>query len=159
MTADLLVRALWAIFIVGTFVGVYWLANWLIIARARGKRLGLERIRPGIPAILYFTTPTCVPCKTLQRPALTKLQERMAGSIQVIEVNAATQPELANYWGVLSVPTTFIIDARGRPRRVNHGVASAEKLQRQIEDVDGDTYFIKYLPAILRKYHKKRNYS
>jgi hypothetical protein len=83
----------------------------------------------------------------------------MGGLIQVIEVDAAAQPELADYWGVLSVPTTFIIDARGRPRRVNHGVASAEKLERQIEEVDGNPYFMKYLPAILRDYQNKRNYS
>jgi len=119
----------------------------------------LETIRPGIPAILYFTTPTCVPCKTVQRPALAHLQERLGDSIQVIEIDAAAQPELANYWGVLSVPTTFIIDGRGRPRRVNHGVSSADKLQRQIEEVAGHTYLFQYIQATLRKYQKKRNYS
>jgi thioredoxin 1 len=157
--ADSLARALWAILIAGILVGAYWGLNWLIIARARGKRLGLETISPGIPAILYFTTPTCVPCRTVQRPALAKLQERLGDSIQVIEVDAAAQPELANYWGVLSVPTTFIIDGRGRPRRVNHGVSSAEKLQNQIEGVEGPPYFFHYIQAMLRKYQKKRNYS
>ena len=159
MIADPLVRAIWAILIAGILVGAYWAVNWLIIARARSKRLGLETIRPGIPAILYFTTPNCVPCKTVQRPALAKLQERLGDSIQVIEVDAAAQPELANYWGVLSVPTTFIIDGRGRPRRVNHGVSSADKLQRQIEEVAGHPYFFQYIQATLRKYQKKRNYS
>ncbi len=159
MIADPLVRAIWAILIAGIFVGAYWALNWLIIARARGKRLGLETIRPGIPAILYFTTPTCVPCKTIQRPALAKLQERLGDSIQVIEVDAAAQPELANYWGVLSVPTTFIIDRRGRPRRVNHGVSGADKLKKQIEEVEGRPYFFQYIQATLRKYQKKRNYS
>lgn len=159
MVADPLVRAIWAILIAGIFVGAYWALNWLIIARARGKRLGLETIRPDIPAILYFTTPTCVPCKTIQRPALAKLQERLGDSIQVIEVDAAAQPELANYWGVLSVPTTFIIDRRGRPRRVNHGVSGADKLKKQIEEVEGRPYFFQYIQATLRKHQKKRNYS
>jgi len=157
--ADPLVRAIWAILIAGILAGAYWALNWVIIARARGKRLGLETIRPGVPAILYFTTPTCVPCKTVQRPALAKLQERLSDSIQVIEVDAAVQPELANYWGVLSVPTTFIIDGRGRPRRINHGVSSADKLQKQIEEVEGPPYFFQYLQATLRKYQNKRNYS
>jgi thioredoxin 1 len=157
--ADPLVRAIWAILIVGILVGAYWALNWVIIARARGKRLGLETIRPGIPAILYFTTPTCVPCKTVQRPALAKLQERLGDSIQVIEIDAAAQPELANYWGVLSVPTTFIIDRRGKPRRVNHGVSGADKLKKQIEEVEGRPYFFQYIQATLRKYQKKRNYS
>jgi hypothetical protein len=34
------------------------------------------------------------------------------------------------------VPTTFIIDSRGRPRYVNHGVAGWEKLLKQIESVE-----------------------
>lgn len=159
MIADLLVRTTWVILIAAILVGVYWAANWVIIARARGKRLGLETIRPGVPAVLYFTTPTCVPCKTIQRPALIKLQERLSDSIQVIEVDAAAQPELANYWGVLSVPTTFIIDSRGRPRRVNHGVSRADKLQKQIEEVEEHPYFFQYLQARLHKYQNKRNYS
>jgi len=159
VSADLLIRALWAILIAGILAGAYWVLNWVIIARARGKRLGLENIRPGVPAILYFTTPQCVPCKTIQRPALARLQERMKDSIQVIEIDAAARPDLANYWGVLSVPTTFIIDGSGRPRRVNHGVSSAEKLQRQIAEVEGQAFFFQPLRTLLRKVQNKRNYS
>lgn len=156
MLADLLVRAIWALLIASILVSAYWAVNWLIVNRARSKRLGLEDIRPNIPAILYFTTPSCVPCKTIQRPALARLQERLPDSIQVIEINAAARPDLADYWGVLSVPTTFIIDARGRPRRVNHGVSSAEKLQKQIEEVERQPFTFR---AILSKVQKKRNYS
>ncbi len=156
MLADLLVRAIWALLIASILVSAYWAVNWLIVNRARSKRLGLEDIRPNIPAILYFTTPSCVPCKTIQRPALARLQERLPDSIQVIEINAAARPDLADYWGVLSVPTTFIIDARGRPRRINHGVSSAEKLQKQIEEVERQPFTFR---AILSKVQKKRNYS
>jgi len=83
----------------------------------------------------------------------------MKDTIQVIEVDASVQPELANYWGVLSVPTTFIIDSRGRPRRVNHGVASAEKLLNQIEEVEGHPYFLQFLQTTIQKYQNKRHYS
>ena len=141
MLSEILVRSLWALLIAGAGIGVYWVTNRMILARARGKRLGLESIRPGIPAILYFTTPTCAPCKTLQRPALARLKDHLGEELQVIEVDASTRPDLADYWGVLSVPTTFIIDRRGRPRRVNHGVASAEKLLKQIEEVEQGTRF------------------
>ena len=140
MSPDLLVRALWALFIAGLLLVAYWAFNWLIVARVRNRRLGLEGFSPGVPGILYFTTPTCVPCKTIQRPALARLQERMTDSLQVIEIDAADRSDLADYWGVLSVPTTFIIDARGRPRRVNHGVSSAEKLYKQIEAVEAHPF-------------------
>jgi thioredoxin 1 len=148
-------RALWALVIAGTLTGVYWLVNKVLISRARGKRLGLESIQPGVPAILYFTTPTCVPCRTVQRPALARLVERLGESVQVVEIDASAQPELANYWGVLSVPTTFIIDSRGRPRRINHGIANVEKLQGQIEEVERR----RSIPRYLRKFQDKRNYS
>jgi thioredoxin 1 len=154
-----LIRFLWAIVIAGFLVGVYWLVNAVILSRARGKRLGLESLKVGIPAVLYFTTPSCVPCKTVQRPALAQLQETLGERVQVIEIDASAHPHLADYWGVLSVPTTFIIDRRGRPRRINHGVAGAEKLQRQIEDVEQIKNIPQYLQTILRKMQSMRNYQ
>lgn len=155
MPPEIVMRALWALVIAGTLTGVYWLVNKVLISRARGKRLGLESIQPSVPAILYFTTPTCVPCRTVQRPALARLVERLGESVQVVEIDASAQPELANYWGVLSVPTTFIIDSRGRPRRINHGIANVEKLQGQIEEVERR----RSIPRYLRKFQDKRNYS
>ncbi len=159
MLTELLVRALWAILIAGLLLCAYWGVNKLILARLRGKQRGLENLRSGVPAILYFTTPDCVPCKTVQRPALSRLQEHLGDSIQVIEVNAPSQPELADYWGVLSVPTTFIIDAHGQARRVNHGVASAEKLQAQIEEVTKKRATFPFIKKVLLRFQSKRHYS
>jgi protein-disulfide isomerase-like protein with CxxC motif len=52
--------------------------------------------------------------------------------VQVIEVSALDDAELAKKWSVLSVPTTFVLDRQGTPRQVNHGFASTEKLAGQI---------------------------
>jgi thioredoxin 1 len=156
---DLLIRILWTVLIAGLLLGAYWLVNRVILARARGKRLGLENLQPGLPAVLYFTTPDCIPCKTVQRPALIRLQQVMGEALQLIEVDAALQPELADYWGVLSVPTTFIIDAHGIARGVNHGIASAEKLQAQIEQVSGNKAAFSFLEKVLLRFQDKRNYS
>jgi thioredoxin 1 len=154
---DILTRLVWAAVIVVGGMAIYWLANRVILARARGRRLGLESIRPGIPGILYFTTPTCAPCKTVQRPALGRLKERLGDCLQVIEVDASNRPDLADYWGVLSVPTTFVIDSQGRPRRVNHGVASAERLLKQIEEVEGRSFYAEFLQGALRRFGFLRN--
>ena len=137
MPAELWTRALWAAIIILAGLAAYWLGQRVILARARGRRLGLEAIRPGVPAILYFTTPGCAPCKTVQRPALEGLQAFLGEHLQVIEINAEERHDLADYWGVLSVPTTFIIDSSGEPRRVNQGVADFDKLLRQLEEVEG----------------------
>ena len=92
----------------------------------------LQGIRQGVPTILYFTTPTCAPCKTQQVPALERLRDELGEAVQIVQVDATEQPDAATRWGVLSVPTTFVIDERGTTIAVNHGVAPTEKLREQL---------------------------
>ena len=134
---EIVTRAIAALILVALGLLAYWLVNRIILLRVRGKTLGLESFQLGRPAILYFTTPDCVPCKTVQQPALRELQAWLGGDLQVIKVDAVERPDLANYWGVLSVPTTFLVDSSGRPRQVNHGVTRAEKLLKQLEKIEG----------------------
>jgi thioredoxin 1 len=135
MNEELILRALWAAGIIGTGLAGYWAINRTLLSRVRHKTLGLESMRAGVPAILYFTTPTCAPCRTVQGPALKRVQEQMGDGVQIIKVDAASRPEVADHWGVLSVPTTFVIDSAGKPRRVNHGVTQSEKIIYQINEV------------------------
>jgi hypothetical protein len=65
-----------------------------------------------------------------------KLQAELGRDLQVIEIDATERPDLADYWGVLSVPTTFIIDSKGQPRGMNFGTASAAKLYQQLREVE-----------------------
>lgn len=93
----------------------------------------LSELKPGVPAVVYFTTPGCIPCRTQQQPALAKLKTELGEGVQVVKVDAVEDPDAAERWGVFSAPTTFILDKHGQPRDVNHGVADADKLRRQIE--------------------------
>jgi thiol-disulfide isomerase/thioredoxin len=128
-------RLMLALLILAAGLIAYRLVNNLTLRHARVRAPRLERMGAGVPVLLYFTTPTCAPCKTMQRPAIQRLQERIGERMEVVEVDASIQPDLANQWGVLSVPTTFIIDAQGNPRYVNHGVAPLDKLQRQFAEI------------------------
>jgi thiol-disulfide isomerase/thioredoxin len=110
------------------------LSVWRVAQRAPADPL-LADLHFGVPAIVYFTTPFCEPCRTQQRPALAQLQADLGPSIQVIQVDATQQPDTADRWGVFSVPTTFILDSRHTPRRVNRGVASAEALKKQVQAI------------------------
>ncbi len=112
MAAELLVRTLMAVAITGIGVGVYGLANRFAVGLAPKKFRGLENMQSGIPAIQYFTTPTCVPCKIVQRPAIQRVQEILKDSVQVIEIDASERTDLADYWGVLSAPTIFSLIIR-----------------------------------------------
>jgi protein-disulfide isomerase-like protein with CxxC motif len=57
---------------------------------------------------------------------------RLPGRVQVIEVDALNNAAMAREWSILGVPTTFVLDREGTPRRVNHGFASTDKLLGQI---------------------------
>ncbi len=125
-------RLLLALLVAGALVGAYHLVRLRVLRKARGGAKGLTGFVPGTPGVVFFTTPDCATCKAAQRPALSRLEERLSGRVQVIEIDAAANAELARQWSVLSVPTTFILDPSGEPRQVNHGFASAEKLIGQV---------------------------
>jgi thiol-disulfide isomerase/thioredoxin len=126
-------RLIWAAAIAGTGLLLFRLMNAGLLRRATARAKETSLIRPGRPAILYFTTPDCAACKAVQRPALDRLEARLGRRLTVVEVNAYERPDLAKDWGVMSVPTTFILDSQGRPQHVNHGVTPAEKLLEQLQ--------------------------
>lgn len=136
MNPDVFERLIITVVISGLGLAVYLLGNRLILSSASSKVKRFASYQRGQPAIVYFTTPSCTPCKTVQRPAIEKLKKDLGEQLQVFEVDASAQPELAQDWGVFSVPTTFVIDSDGKPRHVNHGVATAEKLTHQLEDFE-----------------------
>ena len=61
-----------------------------------------------------------------------RLRLNTGDRLQIIKVQALENPHFTDSWGVLSLPTTFIIDAQGLPRGVNHGVARAPRLVDQL---------------------------
>ena len=133
MSSDIPLRFILAIGIIGLGAAAYWLLNHHLLVRAKNNIFTLFKKLPNKPVIVYFTTPDCVPCKTVQRPALDKVRTLLGEKLQVIEIDASERPDLAKRWGVMSVPTTFLLDASGEARYVNHGVARAEKLMEQIQ--------------------------
>lgn len=132
MPLDILYRLVWAVGIILFGMLLYRSVSFIILKRAAQQARKPGLIPPGKPTILYFTTPDCTVCRTTQRPALARLQNLLGDQLQLIEINAYEKPELARDWGVLSVPTTFVLDNQGHPLHVNHGVTSTDKLLQQL---------------------------
>jgi len=133
MSSDILSRFVLTVVIITVGLFAYWLFNQRLLGRAKSQASALVGAVPNKPMIVYFTTPDCAPCKTIQRPALNKLLTLMGDSVQVLEIDATQRPDLAKQWGVMSVPTTFLLDARGEARYVNNGVTRVEKLMEQVQ--------------------------
>lgn len=92
----------------------------------------LTEVKPGVPTIVYFTTPMCAPCKLQQTPILQRLQTELGEHLRVIRVDATQDPEAATRWGVLTVPTTFVLNGRMQPRSVYNGIIDGETLKREL---------------------------
>ena len=132
-TMDIVLRFALAVVIIGVCASGYWLVNQRLLVRARNNVFTLFNSPPNKPVLVYFTTPDCVPCKTVQRPAIRRVSHLLGEELEVVEIDATERPDLAKAWGVMSVPTTFVVDAHGEARYVNNGVARAEKLLEQIQ--------------------------
>lgn len=103
-------------------------------SRAKLAALGALRHGAADKLLVYFTSPDCVPCRAVQEPAIDQVQAQLGSQLEVVQIDATAQPELADRWGVLSVPTTFLVRA-GQIRQVNRGVVRAEQLRRQIDSL------------------------
>lgn len=130
---DWLFRIIIAVGIFSFGLLVYWLFNRLTKTKLSHLTQENPFVLDGRPIILYFTTPDCAPCKTVQQPALKKLEDQLGNTnLQIVQVDATEDSNLARQWNVMSVPTTFIIDQHGHVKHINHGVTNFEKLQRQL---------------------------
>ncbi len=87
--------------------------------------------------ILAFSSANCHQCHQLQAPALKRVLEARGTDVSVVDVDAPDEPELAQRYQVLTVPTTVVLDAKGRAHAVNYGFANTVKLLEQVDEVLG----------------------
>ena len=111
---------------------------WRAYAARRVERLAeaaapasvRELVVDAAPAVLYFTTSNCAQCRFQQKPALDRFAEQ--ARVAVYAVDAVAQEELARFYGIMTVPSTVLLNARLQPVAINHGLASADRLVQQL---------------------------
>ena len=82
-------------------------------------------------AVIDFWAAWCGPCKMLA-PAVAHLAEKYEGKALVAKVNVDEEPELAQRFGVMSIPTlVFLKNGREFDRKV--GVMPPEVFEQVIE--------------------------
>ncbi|MBL7739662.1 MAG: thioredoxin [Chitinophagaceae bacterium] len=67
-----------------------------------------------LPAIIDFYADWCGPCKMVA-PVLEELSEEYAGRLLVYKVDTEIEQELAQVFGISSIPTFIFIGADGEP--------------------------------------------
>ena len=133
MTERLLVLA------AAVVVGLVALWAWRRYVQWRTERLRHAALPPDLTArvepqranLLYFTTEQCVQCRFQQAPILAQLAAQV--DVAIHKLDAIEQEALARFYGIMTVPTTVVLDRELRPVAVNHGVAPLPQLRAQVE--------------------------
>ena len=83
------------------------------------------------PTVVHFSAEWCGPCAGLRRV----VEQVCADLPQVahVEIDMDARPDAAKRLSVLSLPTTIVFDAGGRPRYRTHGVPKAADLRSVLD--------------------------
>ncbi len=84
------------------------------------------------PAIIDFYADWCGPCRQLS-PRLEAMAKKYADKIDVYKVNVDNEAELANVFGVRSIPMLLFIGTDGSNPSVSQGAISNEELELEIK--------------------------
>ena len=90
---------------------------------------------PQRPLLLVYTFPTYVDDITGQLEAIKTLEHEWHDRVDVTIVGAFDQLEDAARYGVMTVPTTILLNACGQVAFINEKVKSAEELRVQAASV------------------------
>ena len=66
-----------------------------------------EVLRADMPVLVDFWASWCGPCQMLA-PVIAEIAEEYAGKVKVGKVNVDEQPNLANRYGIASIPTVML---------------------------------------------------
>jgi thiol-disulfide isomerase/thioredoxin len=109
------------------------------LVRRRGKQRAQNAIQrlgitPGILTVVYFWSPRCHLCRNAQKPILERMVEEYSEKyLRLISYNVDESAEIAKTWGVMTIPTTFIVDQSGEVLFVNIGLVTDTVLHRQLK--------------------------
>ena len=103
-----------------------------IFTRAQRRRAsGAEPHAGEGPRVLYFRSDHCTSCET-QAELFARLDAETRDLIERVDVDA--EPDRAEAYGVLTLPTTLIIDRNGEVQQINYGVVKPAKLREQLAE-------------------------
>lgn len=90
-----------------------------------------EVLKSTTPVMVDFYADWCGPCK-MMAPVVEELEQEYAGRIKVGKVNVDDDPEIAEKYNVMSIPT-FIFFRDGKPVETSIGGVPKATLKEKLE--------------------------
>ena len=85
-----------------------------------------------VPLLIDFWAPWCGPCRMFA-PTIDRVAASQAGRVKVLKVNIGEEPELAQQFGVMSIPTLVLLK-EGAVAARSVGVQPEQAVLRMLEN-------------------------
>jgi len=86
-----------------------------------------EVLKSDKPVLVDFWASWCGPCKMLA-PTISEIAEENEGKVKVGKVNVDEEPELAQKFGIASIPTVILFK-NGQPEGTSIGFVPKERIE------------------------------
>jgi thioredoxin 1 len=82
------------------------------------------------PVLVDFWAEWCGPCHAVA-PVLNQIAEERAGELRLVKVNIDEEPELAQRYGIMSIPTMILFEG-GEPKAAALGAQPKPMLEKSL---------------------------
>ena len=91
-----------------------------------------EVMHSELPVLVDFYTEQCPPCRVIS-PLIEEIENERGGSLKVVKIDAAGEPEFTALFRISSVPTLLLFRGGQRIAQLT-GARGKKELQRWIDD-------------------------